>query len=71
MTGTEIAILLRTRSPLDGPECIDEEAGRMIPEDRRRALARSRAARETEGRPVEQVMVLLGGTGALLLLLLV
>ena len=43
----------------------------MIPEDRRRALARTRATREAESRPFEQALVLLGGTAALLVLLLV
>ena len=43
----------------------------MIPEDRRRALARTRAAQDTGRSMVEQTLVLITGAGALLLFLLV
>ena len=43
----------------------------MIPEDSRRALARTRAARDAGRAVVEQTMVLVVGAAALLLLLVV
>jgi len=43
----------------------------MIPEDRRRALARTRAAQNTGRTMVEQMLVLVAGTAALLLFLVV
>ena len=43
----------------------------MIPEDRRRALARTRSAQQTGRSIAEQTLVLITGAGALLLLLLV
>jgi hypothetical protein len=41
----------------------------MIPEDRRKALARTRAAQDTGRALVEQTLVLMAGAAALLLFL--